>query len=221
MTGLGGGARLAGGGGGGFGAVGDGGFDVVVVGAGAYFELDVLGAGGFAFADVGAVGEAFDVHLLDHGQGAAVAFDLALREMAQMGDFGADEEGGGGVGAGGYASAAADAGGGVHGEVGVLLLDGNGVAVGGAAGGNGDETAGGDDAVEGGAVNGEILDDGEGFGAPGFEIDFVAVFKVAHVELADGGALEAAVSFAIDHHAAHAANAFAAIVIEGDGIFAL
>ena len=54
-------------GGGGFGALGDGGFDVIVVGAGDYFELDVLGAGGFALAYVGAVGEAFDVHLVDHG----------------------------------------------------------------------------------------------------------------------------------------------------------
>ena len=192
-----------------------------MVGAGDDFELDFFGAGGFAFADVGAIGETFDVHLLDHGEGAAVAFDLALRQMAEMRNFGADKESGGGVGAGGYASAATDAGGGVHGQVGVRLRDGNGVAVGGAAGGNGDEAASGDDAVEGAAVDGEILDDGKGFGAPGLEIDLVAILEVAHVKLADGGALEAAVGFAVDHKAAHAADAFAAIVVEGDGVFAL
>ena len=213
--------RLAGAGGGGFGALGEGGFDVIAVGAGDDFELDFFGAGGFAFADVGAVGETFDVHLLDHGESAAVAFHLALRQVAKMGDLGADEESGGGVGAGRDAGAATDAGGGVHGEVGILLVDGDGVAVGGAAGGNGDEAAGGDDAVERAAVHGEILDDGKGLGAPGLEVDLVAVFEVAHVELADGGALEAAVGFAVDHDAAHAADAFAAIVVEGDGIFAL
>src|SRR5208282_3623216 len=169
------------------------------VGAGDDFKLDVFGAGSFAFADVGAVGEAFDVHLLHHGEGAAVAFNLALRQMAEMGDFGADEESCGGVGAGCYAGAATDAGGGVHGEVGVLLRYGDSVAVGGAAGGNGNESAGGDDAVERAAVYGEIFDDGEGFGAPRLEVDFVAVLEVAHVKLADGGAREAAVGFAVDH----------------------
>ena len=101
------------------------------------------------------------------------------------------------------------------------FLYGNGVAVGGAAGGNGDEAASGDDAIEGAAVDDEILDDGESFGAPGLEINFVAVFEVAHVKLANGGALESAMGFAVDHHAAHAADAFAAIVIESDGIFTL
>src|SRR5271157_4152055 len=110
-----------------------------------------------------------------------------------MGDLGADEKSCGGVGAGGDASAATDAGGGVHGEIGVLFADGNGVAVGGAAGGNGDEAASGDDAVEGGAVNGKILDDGEGLGAPGLEVDHVAILEVAHMKLADGGAFESAV----------------------------
>jgi hypothetical protein len=41
------------------------------------------------------------------------------------------------------------------------------------------------------------------------------------VQLANGGAFEASVRLAIDHEAAHAADAFAAIVIESDGILAL
>ena len=51
----------------GFGAVSEGGFDVVTVGAGDYFQLDFFRASRLAFADVGAVSEALYVHLLNHG----------------------------------------------------------------------------------------------------------------------------------------------------------
>ncbi len=138
-----------------------------------------------------------------------------------MRNFCADKKSRGSVGAGGDAGAAADASGGIHGEIGVLLLDGNGVAVRGGAGRSRDEAASGDDAVERCAVYGKVFDDGEGFGAPRFEIDHATIIEVAHVKLADGSALEAAMSLAIDHEAAHAADAFAAIVVEGDGIFTL
>ncbi len=60
-------AWLSGGVDGGLGALGDGGFDVITVGAGDYFQFDFLWTGGFALADVGAISKAFDVHLLDHG----------------------------------------------------------------------------------------------------------------------------------------------------------
>ena len=186
-----------------------------------HFELDFLGASGFAFADVAAVGEALDVHLVDHAYGTAITFDLTLWEAAQVGNFCTDEESCGRVGTSSYAGAATYAGGGVHGQVSVLLPYGYGVAVRGAAGRNRDEAAGGDDVVERGAVNGEILDHWKGLGAPGFEIDHVTVLKVTHVKLADSGAFEAAMGLAVDHEAAHAADAFAAIVIEGDGVLAL
>src|SRR6476660_2108566 len=138
-----------------------------------------------------------------------------------MGDLCADEESCGGVGTGGDAGATTDTGSSIHSQVGILFFYGNGVAVGCAASRGGYETAGGDDAVERGAVYDEVLDDREGFGAPGFEVDHVTVFEVAHVKLADGGAFEAAVGFTVDHHATHAADAFAAIVVEGDGVRAL
>ena len=151
-------------------------------------------------------------------EGAAIALGLALREDAQVGDFGAGKKRRGGVGAGGDAGSAADAGGGVHGAVGDLFGDGDGVAVGSAAGGDGDVAAGGDDAVEGAAVDHQVLDDGEGVGAPGLQVEFVAVFEVAHGELADRGGAKRAVGFAVDHEAAGAADAFAAIVFESDGV---
>ncbi len=204
-----------------FGAFGEGGFDVVAVGEGDYFELDLFRAGGFAFADIGAVGETFGVHLLDHGEGTAIAFYLALRQVTEVRDFCAYEEGGSGVGASSYAGSATDTGRRIHGEISILLLDGNGVAIGGAAGRNGDKTTSGDDSIERAAVYGQVLYNGKCFSAPGFEINLVAVFEVAHVKLANGRSLEATMSFAVDHHAAHAANAFATIVIESDGIFAL
>ena len=86
---------------------------------------------------------------------------------------------------------------------------------------DGDVAAGRDDAVEGAAVDHQILDDREGFGAPGLEVELVAVLEVAHVQLADGGAALGAVGDAVDHEAAGAADAFAAIVLEGDGVFAV
>ncbi len=145
----------------GCGAFDYGSFDVIVVGAGDYFELDVLRAGGFAFTNIRAVGKALDIHLLDHGECAAVALRLALRQVTEMRNFCADEESGGGVGTGGDACATADTRGGVHGQVSIFFRNGNGVAVGSAAGWHGNEAAGGDDAVKGAAVYGEILDDRE------------------------------------------------------------
>ena len=82
---------LTGAGGGGFGPLYEGCFDVIVVGEGDYFEFDLFGACGFAFADVGTVGKVFSLHLADHGEGATVAFDLALRQVAEVRDLRSDE----------------------------------------------------------------------------------------------------------------------------------
>ena len=101
------------------------------------------------------------------------------------------------------------------------FADGDVVAVRRAAGRNGDEATRRDDAVERAAVHDQILDHREGLGAPRLQIKFIAIFEMAHVKLADGGALEPAVRLAIDHEAARAADAFAAIVVESDRVFAL
>ena len=81
--------------------------------------------------------------------------------------------------------------------------------------------AGRDDAVEGAAIDHQVLDDREGLRAPRLEVELVAVLEVAHVELAERGAGQRAVRHAVDHAAAHAADAFAAIVVERDRLFAL
>jgi len=76
-----------------------------------------------------------------------------------------------------------------------------------------------DDTVEGAAVDHQVLDDREGFRAPGLQGERVAVPEMAHVELADGGVRQRTVRLAVDHEAAGAADALAAVVIEGDRVF--
>ena len=149
-----------------------------------------------------------------------IFFGLALGKNAEVRDLGSGEERGRSVGTGRDAGSAADAGGGVHSAVGVLFADGDGIAVGCATGRYGNVATGLDDAVESAAVDDQVLDEGEGSGAPRFEHELFAVFEVAHGELADGGGGHGSVCDAVDHEAAHAADAFAAIVIEGDGVFA-
>ena len=51
--------------------------------------------------------------------------------------------------------------------------------------------------------------------------DRVAVAELAHVELAGGGAPLRAVGLAVDHQRARAADALAAVVVEGDRLLAL
>ena len=61
---------------------------------------------------------------------------------------------------------------------------------------------------------------GNGVGSPRLDIDHVAVVEGAHVELAGRGLLRA-VRDAVDHQPAHAADALAAVAVEGDRILAL
>jgi len=185
------------------------------------FEGDFFGAFGFAGADVGAVTEAFELHSIDHITGADISFGLAVREEAEVADFCGYEEHGGAVWAGGDAGAATDTGGCVEGFIGDGFGYGYGVGFGCGAGVDADVAACLYDAFEGGTVDDEVFDDGEGGGAEGFDPDGIAVFEVAHVELAGGGAGEGAVWFAVNDHAAGAADTFAAVVVEGDGFFFL
>ncbi len=80
---------------------------------------------------------------------------------------------------------------------------------------------GGDDAVEGAAVDDEILDDRKGRGPPRLDREHVTVLEAAHVELTGGRSVARAVGTAVDDHAARAADAFPAVVVEGDRVLAL
>ena len=84
-----------------------------------------------------------------------------------------------------------------------------------------DVSAGLDDPVQGAAIDHQVLDHREGRGAPWLDPDLVAVLEAAHVQLAGGDAFVGPVGRAVDHHAAGAADALAAVVLEGDRLFAL
>jgi len=74
------------------------------------------------------------------------------------------------------------------------------------------------DFVEGGAVHHQITNHGESLGAPRFNPDVVAILELAHVELASGDAIVVAMRPTINIESTHAADAFAAIVVEANGM---
>ena len=65
------------------------------------------------------------------------------------------------------------------------------------------------------------LTTGNALARHGSIVDRVAVLEAAHVELADGGAAVGPVRDAVDHQAAHAADALAAVGVERDRVLAL
>src|SRR4051812_29748266 len=113
--------------------------------------------------------------------------------------------------AGRDARAAADAGSRVHRQIRDVLRHGNGVAIRRAPAVDRHVSAGRDYAVERASIDDEILDDGESPGAPGLDVDGVAVLELTHVDLADGRAAVRPVRDPVDDEAAHAADALTAV----------
>ena len=77
------------------------------------------------------------------------------------------------------------------------------------------------DPVERAAVDHQILQDWKRASPPWLEVHFLAVFEMPQVKLADCRSALRPVRHAIDHEPAHAADAFAAIVVESDRVLAL
>ena len=175
---------------------------------------DRLGAFGLAGTRIGAVSEAQLVHLGDHCFRAACAFDAALRQFGQRRHAGCDEQHRRSVLAGGGAGSATHAGGGVHRLVGVGLRNRNGVAVGHRVGAYRDEASRLQNLVVGRAVHHQVFDDGECCRTPRFDGDRASVLELAHVELAGRHGLLRPVCVAVDVERAHAADTFAAVVVE-------
>ena len=63
---------------------GDHGAEVLALHLGDEVDGDILGAGGLAFADVGAVAESFFVHLGNHALDAAGALGVSLRQQREL-----------------------------------------------------------------------------------------------------------------------------------------
>src|SRR5206468_2037299 len=138
----------------------------------------------FALADIGATAEEFLLDLGDHVQRSQGPFRLALREKSEVTNFGSCEKGGRGIGTCGHAGAATDAGGSIHGEVGVLFRNRDSVAIGRTARGYGNESSAGNNSIEGTSIDDQIFDHGEGPGAPRLQVEHIAIFEMTHVKLA-------------------------------------
>ena len=197
------------------------GFEILAVQTGDVVDGDVLRALHLAGAGVGAVAEAEFVHLGDHGAGAAGGFRLALREQGEGADAGGHEQHGGAVLAGGDAGAATDASGGVHRQFGIIVRDEDSVGILRGAGADGDETAGLENLVKGLTIHDEVLDHREGGGAPRLHGDGGARLEVTHEQLAGGHLVVRTVGAAVHIQGAGAADALAAVMVEGDGLHAL
>ena len=161
------------------------------------------------------------VHLRHHGFHALVSLRLALWQIGQMGDLRAREEAGGAVGTRRDARAAPDAGRRVHRRVGISLRHENIVRVARATRGRADVSARLDDAIEGAPVRDQVLQHREGRRTPGFDGDLLPVGERAHVHLAGGRTTDRPMRHTVDHHAAAAADALAAVMLECDRLLAL
>ena len=194
--------------------------DELTVEAGNVGDAHTLGALGLAGTGVGAGTKAQLVHFRQHGLGAALGFHLALRQESKLAHLGADEQHGRAVLAGSNAGTTADAGSSIHSFVGLLLGDGDGIGIGDTTGVDADIAARSHDLVEGTTVNHKVANDGEAGRTPRLDGDDIAVLETAHVDLACGGTRGRAMGMTIDIERAHAADAFAAVVVEDYGFLA-
>ena len=135
-----------------------------------------------------------------------------------MADLGAYKQHGTGILACSYACPAANAGCCIHGHVCLVFRNRDGVGVGDTACGGTDVATRLDDFVEGGAVHHEVADDRESLGTPWLNPDVVAVAELSHVKLAGGDAIVVAMGSPVDVESTHAADAFAAVVVEANGM---
>jgi len=182
---------------------------------------NILRTDRFTGAGGGAAAKSFLIHLGDHIGHARLAFGVTLGQEGQMGNFRRHEQQCGAILTGSYAGAAADTGGGGEGAIGLIFFDREGVGVHGVAGIDGNIASGLDDTIKCATVYDQVLDDGKGVGPPGLDNDGITVLEGAHMQLAGGSPLPGAMRPAVYIHGAHPADAFAAIMVEGDGLFAL
>ena len=180
--------------------------------------LDEFRTLGLAGVSVGAIAKAQFIHLGDHLLYSVGSLDFTLGQQSQMANLGTDKQHGAGIFASRHTSAAADARSRIHGHVGLVLWNRNRIGIGDTARGGADVAACLDDLVEGGAVHHQVADNREGFGTPRFNPNVIAVLELPHVKLAGGDAIVVAMGTTVDIESAHAADAFAAVVVEAYGM---
>ena len=195
--------------------------DELAVEAGNVGDGFAFWAYGFASTGVGAVAKAEFVHLGHHCLGTTGCLYATLWKEGELRHLRGDEEHGRAVLAGCHAGTASDAGGAVHGLVGIFLRDEDGVGILWSTCADGGVATCLDDFVEGRAIDHTVLDDRETSRTPRLDGDDVALVEFAHVKLASGGStLGLAVRRTVDVERAHAADALAAVVVEHERLLA-
>ena len=195
--------------------------DELAVEAGDVGDGFAFWAYGFASTSIGAVAKAEFVHFGYHCLGTTGCLYATLWKEGELRHLRGDEEHGRAVLAGCHAGTASDAGGAVHGFVGIFLRDEDGVGILWSTCADGGVATCLDDFVEGRAIDHAVLDDRETSRTPRLDGDDVALVEFAHVELASGGStLGLAVRCTVDVERAHAADALAAVVVEHERLLA-
>ena len=138
---------------------------------------------------------------MHHVAHAVGGLNLTLRKQGQLAHLGAHEEHRRGVFAGGDAGSAPDAGGGVKGGVGIVLVNRSRIGVGQIAHRvHRNVSARLNDAVKCTAVDHQVAHHRERLSAPWLDGDGVSVLELAHVQLAGGHTAVGAVGLAVDEH---------------------
>ena len=140
----------------------------------------------FAGAGVGAVTEAQLVHLCNHCLCAALGLGTTLRQQSQGTHTGCHKQHCGAVLTGSDTCTAANACGGIHAFLCLVVRDKDIVCILGRSGTDGDESAGLKNLVECRPVYYQVLDYRESGAAPRFYRNGCAVFEVTHEKLAGG-----------------------------------
>ena len=135
-----------------------------------------------------------------------------------MTDLGANKQHCAGVFAGSHTGAATNASCGIHGHVGLMFGDRNGVGIRHTTRGGADVASCLDDFVKCGAIYHEVAYNREWLSTPRLNPDIVAVFELAHVELTSGDAVVITMRTTIDIESAHATDALTTVVVKANGM---
>ena len=170
---------------------------------------------------VGAVSESEFVHLGDHGLDPFLSLGTTLGKKGEGTDPGCNEQHCRTVLTGGHTGAATYAGGSIHALLGPVMRDEDIVGILGGSCAHGDESTCLKDLIECASVDHEVLDDRESSASPRLYGNGSSVFEMAHEELASGNMVVRTVCTAVDIKRTSSANAFAAVMVEGDRTAAL
>ena len=138
-----------------------------------------------------------------------------------MRNLGPGKQRGGTIRTRGHAGSAANTGGSIHGPIRCIFADEVRIAVHRIPSGDRDVSPSGNHAIEGAAIDDQVLNERESASAPGLKNQLIALLEVAHGQLANRGGTLRPVRNAVDHKAAGATNPFAAIVLKGYRLLAL